>query len=115
MSVNKKADPKSKPKGRPKIKIKLQGYDHKVLDKSCEQIIETAERHGVEITGPVPLPTQTRRYTVNRSTFVHSPSKEQFEMRIHKRLIEVTEPEPDMLDSLRRLSLPAGVSIEIKA
>jgi len=115
MGANKKADSKSKTKDRSKLKIKLQGYDHKVLDKSCEQIIETAERHGVEITGPVPLPTQIRRYTVNRSTFVHSPSKEQFEMRIHKRLIEVLEPEADMLDSLRRLSLPAGVSIEIKA
>lgn len=115
MSAKKKAGSESKPKAKPKLKIKLQGYDHKVLDKSCEQIIETAERHGVEVTGPVPLPTQTRRYTVNRSTFIHSPSKEQFEMRIHKRLIEVSEPEAEMLDSLRRLSLPAGVSIEIKA
>ncbi len=97
-----------------RLKIRLKGYDHKVLDESCKEIVKAAQRHGVEIIGPVPLPTETHRYTVNRSTFVHNTSKEQFEMRIHKRLIELIEPEPELVDSLMRLSLPAGVEIEIK-
>jgi len=97
-----------------KVKIKLKGYDHKVLDSSCRQIVETALRHEVKIIGPVPLPTEIHRYTVNRSTFVHKTSKEQFEMRIHKRLLEVLNPTPQLIDSLMRLSLPAGVEIEVK-
>lgn len=97
-----------------KLKIKLKGYDHKVLDKSCQEIVNTAKRHEAEVVGPVPLPTETHRYTVNRATFVHNPSKEQFEMKIHKRLIELTEPNQELVDSLMRLSLPAGVQIEIK-
>jgi small subunit ribosomal protein S10 len=99
---------------RQKVKIKLRGYDHKVLDNSCRQIIETALRHEVKVIGPVPLPTEIHRYTVNRATFVHTTAKEQFEMRIHKRLIEVINPTPQLIDSLMRLSLPAGVEIEIK-
>ncbi len=105
---------KEKKQEIPKLKIKLKGYDHKVLDKSCKQIVEAVKRHGAEIVGPVPLPTETRKYTVNRSTFVHSPSKAQFEMRIHKRLIEVPTPKPDIIEGLRRLSLPTGVEIQIK-
>jgi len=97
-----------------KVKIKLKGYDHKVLDTSCKQIIETAMRHDVKVVGPVPIPTEIHRYTVNRATFVHKTAKEQFEMRIHKRLIEVFNPTPQLIDSLMRLSLPAGVEIEIK-
>ncbi len=99
---------------RQKVKIKLRGYDHKVLDNSCRQIIETALRHEVKVIGPVPLPTEIHRYTVNRATFVHTTAKEQFEMRIHKRLVEVINPTPQLIDSLMRLSLPAGVEIEIK-
>lgn len=105
---------KTKGKAKQKLKIRLKGYDHKVLDNSCRQIIETASRYGITVMGPVPLPTKTHRYTVNRSTFVHKASKEQFEMRIHKRLIEMLSPTPELVDSLMRLSLPAGVEIEIK-
>lgn len=97
-----------------KVKIKLKGYDHQVLDASCKQIIETAMRHDVKVVGPVPIPTEIHRYTVNRATFVHKTAKEQFEMRIHKRLIEVFNPTSQLIDSLMRLSLPAGVEIEIK-
>ena len=97
-----------------KVKIKLKGYDHKVLDVSCRQIIETAMRHDVKVIGPVPIPTEIHRYTVNRATFIHKTAKEQFEMRIHKRLIEILNPTPQLIDSLMRLSLPAGVEIEIK-
>ncbi len=97
-----------------KLKIKLKAYDHKLLDSSCHQIIETVLRHDVKVIGPVPLPTEIHKYTVNRSTFVHKRSKEQFEIRVHKRLIEVVNPNPQLVDSLMRLSLPAGVEIEIK-
>lgn len=97
-----------------KLKIKLKAYDHKVLDNSCQQIIETASRYDVEIVGPVPLPTEIHKYTVNRSTFVHKDSREQFELRIHKRLIEVENPNPRFIDGLMNLNLPAGVDIEIK-
>ena len=97
-----------------KLKIRLKAYDHKVLDNSCKQIVETAIRYGVEITGPVPLPTEIHKFTVNRSTFIHKDSREQFELRIHKRLIEVRNPTPQFIDGLMNLNLPAGVDIEIK-
>lgn len=103
-----------KEKKMQKLRIKLKGYDHKVLDKSCEEIVKTAERHGSEVLGPVPLPTETKRYTVNRSSFVHSSSKEQFEMKTHNRMIELVKPQAQLVDSLMRLSLPTGVEIEIK-
>jgi len=97
-----------------KLRIKLKAYDHKVIDKACNEIAKVAERYGVEIVGPVPLPTEIHRYTVNRSTFVTEQSKEQFEMRIHKRLIDLLEPKQKIIDSLMDLNLPAGVDIEIK-
>ena len=97
-----------------KLKIKLKAYDHKVLDNSCQQIIEAASRYNVKIIGPVPLPTEIHKYTVNRSTFVHKTSREQFESRVHKRLIEVENPNPRFIDGLMNLNLPAGVNIEIK-
>ncbi len=97
-----------------KVRIRLKSYDHKVLDNSCRQIIETALRHDIKVMGPIPLPTEKHRYVVNRSTFVHKASKEQFETRIHKRLIEVFNPTSQLIDSLMRLSLPAGIEIEIK-
>jgi small subunit ribosomal protein S10 len=96
------------------LKIKLKAYDHKVLDSSCQQIIEAASRYNVKIAGPVPLPTEIHKYTVNRSTFIHEDSKEQFEVRIHKRLIEVENPNPRFIDGLTNLNLPAGIDIEIK-
>lgn len=99
---------------KPKLRIKLRAYDHKVIDKSCRQIIDVALRHGAEILGPVPLPTEIYKYTVNRSSFVHKDAREQFEMRAHKRLIDVLSPNPKVIDALMNLTLPAGVDIEIK-
>jgi small subunit ribosomal protein S10 len=97
-----------------RIRIRLKGYDHKVLDQSAKQIAETAQRTGSAIKGPIPLPTDIRKYTVLRSRFIDKDSREQFEMRTHKRLIDVVEPNPRTVDALMRLNLPAGVEIEIK-
>lgn len=99
---------------KPKIRIKLRAYDSKVIDSSAKQIIETALRYGAEISGPVPLPTEIHKYTVNRSSFIHKDSREQFEMRVHKRLVDVINPNPKVIDALMSLTLPAGVDIEIK-
>ena len=99
---------------KPKIRIKLKAYDFKVIDSSARQIIETALRYGAEILGPVPLPTEIRKYTVNRSSFVHKDSREQFEMRIHKRLIDILNPNQNVIEALMGLTLPAGVDIEIR-
>ncbi|MFH1656637.1 MAG: 30S ribosomal protein S10 [Candidatus Nealsonbacteria bacterium] len=99
---------------KPKLRIKLKAYDYKVIDNSARQIVETALRFNAEILGPVPLPTEIKKYTVNRSTFVHKTSREQFEMRIHKRLIDILNPNPNVIDALMNLTLPAGVDIEIK-
>ena len=97
-----------------KIRIKIKAFDHKVIDETSKLIIDTAERTGAVIAGPIPLPTKTDKFTVNKSTFVHKPSREQFEMRTHKRLIDITEVAPKTIESLQNLSLPAGVEIEIK-
>lgn len=97
-----------------KIRIKIKAYDHKLIDQSAKQIVDTAKRSGAHITGPIPLPTEKTKYTVLRSTFVHKDSREQFEMRIHKRLIDITDPTPKTIDSLTNLNLPAGVDVEIK-
>ena len=97
-----------------RMRIKLRAYDHKVIDNSANQIVEAAQRYGVEFSGPVPLPTEIKKYTVNRSTFVHKDAREQFEMRIHKRLIAILNPTPKVIDSLMNLTLPAGVEIEIR-
>jgi small subunit ribosomal protein S10 len=97
-----------------KIRIKIHAYDHKIIDESSKLIIETAERTGAIVAGPIPLPTKIDKYTVNRSTFVHKNARDQFEMRTHKRLIDITECTPKTVDSLTNLSLPAGVDIEIK-
>jgi len=97
-----------------KLRIRVRAYDHKILDKGVKQIVDTAIRYGAEITGPVPLPTEIRKYTVNRSTFVHKNAREQFEMRVHKRLIDIISPTPKIIDALTDLSLPSGVDIEVK-
>jgi small subunit ribosomal protein S10 len=97
-----------------KLRIKLRAHDHKLIDNSSRQIIETAERNDSKVVGPVPLPTEIKRYTVNRSTFVHKDSREQFELRIHKRLLDILNPNPRIIESLSSLNLPAGVDIEIK-
>ena len=97
-----------------KLRIKLRAYDHKLIDNSARQIVETALRYGVEILGPIPLPVEIHKYTVNRSTFIHKDSREQFEIRIHKRLIDILNPNPKVIDALMGLTLPAGVDIEVK-
>jgi len=97
-----------------RIKIKLKAYDNKIIDKSAKQIVETIERNGGTVIGPVPLPTEIRKYTVNRSTFINKDSREQFEMRVHKRLVEIPDYTPKIIDSLQNLNLPAGVDIELK-
>ena len=97
-----------------KLRLRIKAYDHKLIDSSCKQIIETAKRHDAEVLGPIPLPTEIKKYTVNRSTFVHKDSREQFEMRAHKRLIDILEPNQKVIESMTDLNLPAGVDIEIK-
>ncbi|MEK7544549.1 MAG: 30S ribosomal protein S10 [Patescibacteria group bacterium] len=97
-----------------KIRIKILAFDHKVADESAKLIIQTAETTGALVAGPIPLPTKIDKITVNRSTFVHKNSREQFEMRTHKRLIDITNTTPKTIDALTNLSLPAGVDIEIK-
>ncbi len=101
-----------KPKMR--IRIKLKAFDHRILDQSAVQIVEAAERTGAAVAGPVPLPTAIKRFTVIRSPHVDKDSREQFEMRTHKRLIDILEPTSRTIDALTRLNLPAGVDIEIK-
>ena len=113
MSEKKKVE-KDKEEVKPKLRIKLRAYDHKVIDNSAKQIVEVVLRNGAEVSGPVPLPTETHKYTVNRSSFVHKDSREQFEMRVHKRLIDILNPNPKVIDALTNLNLPAGVDIEIK-
>ena len=97
-----------------RIRVKLRAYDHKVIDQSTRTIISTATRSGASIVGPIPLPTQKTRVTVNNSTFVHKDSRDQYEMRLHKRLVDIIDPTPKTVDALMSLSLPAGVDIEIK-
>jgi len=97
-----------------KIRIRLKAYDHRLLDQSARQIVEAAERTGAAVVGPVPLPTKIEKFCVIRSPFIDKDSREQFEIRTHKRLIDVLEPSPKTIDTLMRLSLPAGVDIEIK-
>ena len=97
-----------------KIRIRLKGYDHTQLDRSARDIVDTAQRTGATVTGPVPLPTENNRYTVLRSPFKAKDAREHFEVRTHKRLIDIHSPTPKTVDSLMRLDLPAGVDIEIK-
>jgi small subunit ribosomal protein S10 len=97
-----------------KIRIRLKAYDHEIVDQSTKKIVETAKRTGAKISGPIPLPTERNLYCVIRSPHVNKDSREQFEMRTHKRLIDILEPTPKTVDSLMRLDLPAGVDIEIK-
>ncbi|HOA23714.1 MAG TPA: 30S ribosomal protein S10 [Aggregatilineales bacterium] len=97
-----------------KLRIRLKAYDHRVLDESARRIVEAAERTGARVVGPVPLPTKIERWTVRRSPFIDKDSQEHFEMRTHKRLIDVMDPDAKTIDTLTRLNLPAGVDIEIK-
>lgn len=99
---------------KPRIRIKIKAYDHKIIDQAAKKIIETAERNGSTVVGPVPLPTAKKKFTVLNSTFVHKDSRDQYEMRIHKRLIDITQPSSKTVEALSSLNLPAGVDIEIK-
>ncbi len=97
-----------------RIRIRLKAFDHRVLDDSVRRIVDAAERTGANVVGPVPLPTRIEKFTVNRSPFIDKDSREQFEIRTHKRLIDVLEPGPKTIENLTKLDLPAGVDIEIK-
>jgi small subunit ribosomal protein S10 len=97
-----------------KIRIKIRAFDHKIIDQSTRTIIETARRSGAQIFGPIPLPTEKKKWTVNRSTFVHKDARDQYEMRIHKRLIDIVEPSAKTIEELTNLNLPAGIDVEIK-
>ncbi len=105
---------KSSTEEKSRIRIKIRAYDNKVIDQSAQKIIEVAKRTDAEISGPVPLPTEIHKMTVNKSTFVHKDSRDQYEMRVHKRLIDIWNPKPKTIDDLTNLDLPAGVDIEIK-
>ncbi len=97
-----------------KLRIRVRAYEHKILDLSVKQIMDTAARFDAVVVGPVPLPTEIKRWTVNRSTFVHKDAREQFEMRIHKRLIDILNPSPKVIEALTNLNLPSGVTIDVK-
>lgn len=98
----------------PRVRIKIKAYDHKIIDEATRTIIETAERNNVKVIGPVPLPTVINKFSVNRSTFINKTAQEQFELRIHKRVIDVVNPNPKAIDALMNLNLPSGVEVEIK-
>ena len=112
--TNVKQSPIREEEGEQRIRVKIRAYDNKIIDQAARTIIETAERNGAKTVGPVPLPTGKKKYTVNRSTFVHKDAREQFEIRVHKRLIDIINPTPKAIDALTHLNLPAGVDIEIK-
>ena len=97
-----------------RIRIKIRAYDNKIIDNATKTIIDTAERNGAVVVGPVPLPTQISKFSVNSSTFVHKEASDQFEMRTHKRLIDILNPSPKAIDALMNLNLPSGVDVEIK-
>jgi small subunit ribosomal protein S10 len=97
-----------------KLRIRVRAYEHKILDTSTKQIIDTAVRFDATVVGPIPLPTEIKKYTVNRSTFVHKDAREQFEMRTHKRVIDILNPSPKVVEALTNLSLPSGVNIDVK-
>lgn len=116
----KKTAPRNKPTTdapelpQQRIRIRIRAYDHKIIDQSTRTIVETVERSGAQVKGPVPLPTEKKKYTVIRSSFVHKNSREQYEMRIHKRLIDILEPTAKTVDALTNLNLPSGVDVEVK-
>ena len=104
----------SKKEAVQKLRIRVCAYEHKILDASVKQIMDTALRYDAETVGPIPLPTEIKKYTVNRSSFVHKNAREQFEMRVHKRLIDIINPSSKIIESLTNLSLPSGVNIDVK-
>jgi small subunit ribosomal protein S10 len=112
--VAKVAKPAPKAEVVSKLRIRVQAYEYKILDLSVKQIIDTALRYDAKVLGPIPLPTINKKYTVNRSSFVFKNAREQFEMRVHKRLIDILNPNPKIMEALTNMSLPSGVNIEVK-
>ncbi|MEK7574869.1 MAG: 30S ribosomal protein S10 [Patescibacteria group bacterium] len=110
----KRAKAVSKEAAPAKLRIRVRAYEHKILDASVKQIMDTALRFDAQILGPIPLPTEIKKYTVNRSAFVYKDAREQFEMRVHKRLIDIINPNAKVIESLTNLSLPSGVNIDVK-
>ncbi len=104
----------SKVDATPRLRIRVRAYESKILDASVKQIIDTALRYDVQVLGPVPLPTEIKKYTVNRSAFVYKNAREQFEMRVHKRLIDILNPNAKIIEALTNMSLPSGVNIDVK-
>ncbi len=109
-----KSETKANEDSKQRIRIKIKAFDHKIIDQSTKNIIDTAQRTGAQIYGPIPLPTEKKKYTVNSSTFVHKDSRDQYEIRVHKRLVDIIEPTAKTIESLVNLGLPAGVDVEIK-
>ena len=97
-----------------RIRIKIKSFDHKIIDQSTKTIVDTVKRSGAKVHGPIPLPTEKKIYTVNASTFVHKNSRDQYEMRVHKRLVDIIEPTANTVEALSNLNLPSGVDVEIK-
>lgn len=112
--ITKKAPKAKKEEPISKLRIRVMAYEYKVLDLSVKQIIDTAMRYDAKIVGPIPLPTEIKKWTVNRSPFVYKNAREQFEMRVHRRVIDIINPSPKIMDSLTNLSLPSGVNIDVK-
>ena len=105
---------KKKAEAAHRLRIKVRAYEHSILDQSVKQIIDTAARYNAEVVGPVPLPIDIKKYTVNRSTFIDKDAREQFEQRIHKRMIDILNPAPKVIEALTNIDLPSGVSIDVK-
>jgi small subunit ribosomal protein S10 len=121
MATKPKASSKPKSKKAPatpesvaRLRIRVRAYESKILDLSVKQIIDTALRYDAQVEGPIPLPTEIKKYTVNRAAFVYKNAREQFEMRVHKRLIDIVNPTPKVIESLTNLNLPSGVNIDVK-
>jgi len=113
-TATKKSASKAKVPDTQKLRIRVRAYESKVLDASVKQIIDTARRFEAVILGPIPLPTEIKRYTVNRASFIYKDAREQFEMRVHKRLVDIVNPTPKLIEALTNLSLPSGVDIDVK-
>lgn len=112
--AEKKTSKETKQEIASKLRIRVRAYEYKILDVSVRQIMDTALRYDAQVVGPIPLPTEIKKYTVNRSSFIFKNAREQFEMRIHKRVIDIINPTPKIIESLTNLNLPSGVSIDVK-